>query len=419
MMRSIAFPLILSLSACSVEEPMTVNDQERLSKVVIDADQNVRVDEWDLASGDLDPDSPHPWRIQKHVLHGGRQEGVDMLRVDNGVLDFTLVPTRGMNLWEARCGDLRLGWDSPVTEVVHPHHVNLASRGGLGWLEGFAEWINRCGLESNGLPGEDMVVSNTGAVVPVTLTLHGKISYVPARRVEVVYDPPPDRRIRVRGIVDETMMFGPRLRLITEVATAPGSKTITISDQVVNLAATPQEMQILYHMNFGTPLLEEGARFLAPLARVTPRDARAADGGMGNWNCYTAPEAGYVEQVYFLRLLGDNEGSTETLLRNACGDRGASLRFSLKELPCMTLWKNTAAPENGYVTGLEPGTNYPNLRRFEREHGRVPVLAAGESYTATLSVTALTTRQEVEECEARIARLQAKAEPVIDDKPSE
>ena len=122
-----------------------------------------------------------------------------------------------MNLWEARCGDLRLGWDSPVKEVVHPYHINLSEREGLGWLEGFAEWINRCGLASNGAAGEDRVRSNTGSIIPVKLSLHGKISYIPARKVEVVVDPGERPVISVRGVVDETMMYGTQLRLITEI----------------------------------------------------------------------------------------------------------------------------------------------------------------------------------------------------------
>jgi hypothetical protein len=48
---------------------------------------------------------------------------------------------------------VRLGWDSPVKEVVHPQFINLQSRGGLGWLEGFNEWMVRCGLEWAGHPG--------------------------------------------------------------------------------------------------------------------------------------------------------------------------------------------------------------------------------------------------------------------------
>jgi Domain of unknown function (DUF4432) len=91
------------------------------------------------------------------TLHGGKQEGVEVVVVDNGKLQFTVIPTRGMGVLSVTMGDVRLGWASPVKEVVHPRHINLQSRGGLGWLEGFNEWMVRCGLESNGHPGTDDV----------------------------------------------------------------------------------------------------------------------------------------------------------------------------------------------------------------------------------------------------------------------
>src|SRR2546425_4718770 len=34
----------------------------------------------------------------------------------------------------------------------HPKLINLQARGGLGWLDGFNEWLCRCGLENNGQP---------------------------------------------------------------------------------------------------------------------------------------------------------------------------------------------------------------------------------------------------------------------------
>ena len=55
------------------------------------------------------------------------------------------------------------------------------------------------------------------------------------------------------------------------------------------------------------------------------------------------------------------------------------MTLSTEQLPFFTLWKNTAAENDGYVTGLEPGTNFPYNRRIERKAGRVPKLAAGES----------------------------------------
>jgi hypothetical protein len=57
-----------------------------------------------------------------------------------------------MSLLKVTSGDLTLGWNSPVKEVVHPQFINLQSRGGLGWLEGFNEWMVRCGLEWPAIP---------------------------------------------------------------------------------------------------------------------------------------------------------------------------------------------------------------------------------------------------------------------------
>ncbi|HLU48697.1 MAG TPA: aldose 1-epimerase family protein, partial [Planctomycetota bacterium] len=330
---------------------------------------------------------------------------------------FQIIPTRGMGLWKGRMRGIELGWDSPVDEIVHPSLVNLESRGGLGWLEGFGEWINRCGLASNGSPGVDEVRSNTGAIVPVELTLHGKAAYIPARRVEVVIEPPPSRRIIIRGVVDEVMMFGPKLRLVTEISTVPGSTSLRIDDEIQNLGATPQEMQILYHANFGPPLLEEGSQLLAPVRRVFPRDARAAEGEMRDWNVYGAPDPTFVEQVHFLELFGDADGRTEVVLKNRAGEKGVSLAFSIERLPCLTLWKNTAAKENGYVTGIEPGTNYPNHRKHERARGRVPVLEAKGSYRADLTIEVLPDSAAVTKAAARVAELQTAGKPIVELEP--
>jgi hypothetical protein len=392
--------------------------EEFFRQLLTDVESNLQIPAWTLRSRDLEPGSPVAWSVEKDVLHGGRQEGVDRIVVDNGALSFTVIPTRGMNLWEARCGDLRLGWDSPVREIVHPQYVHLSERGGMGWLEGFGEWISRCGLASNGPPGEDRVRNDSGALVPVPLTLHGKISNVPARRVEVALeclgDGPPV--IKVRGVVNETMMFGTQLQLTTEISAAVGSRTLTITDEIRNLAATPQEFQVLYHTNFGPPLLGAGAKLIAPAVRVTPRDARAAD-GLQAWSHYGPPQAGYAEQVYFLELAADGRGETEVLLANPTGDRGVSLRFSARELRCFTLWKNTGALADGYVTGIEPGTNFPNHRSFERRHGRVPVLEGGASFRATLSLTAHVGARDVAAAEEQIQKIQGGAATRLEPQP--
>src|ERR1700722_20768593 len=121
--------------------------------ILTDAARNISIKEWKISSADAGSISDGlKWSVTKRILAGGRQEGVEVIEVDNGLMKFTVVPTRGFNVWTANVGDVRLGWDSPVTEIVHPQFVNLAERGGLGWLNGFGEWISRCGLESMGPP---------------------------------------------------------------------------------------------------------------------------------------------------------------------------------------------------------------------------------------------------------------------------
>ncbi|MEQ1852355.1 MAG: aldose 1-epimerase family protein [Chthoniobacteraceae bacterium] len=406
-----ALPLLVTLTACSAAAIAA----EPFRKILISARDNVRVDEATITSKDV-ASSKSGWSVKKSTLHGGRQEGVELIVVDNGVLQFTVIPTRGMGVLSVTMGDVRLGWESPVKEVVHPRHINLQSRGGLGWLEGFNEWMVRCGLESNGHPGTDKFINNVGDEATMDLTLHGKIGNIPASEVEVLVDRDPPHRIRIRGRVDERMFYGPKLELQTEISTEPGANTFRIADTITNRGAEAQEFEIIYHANYGRPLLEEGSTFLAPVASVTPFNDHAAK-DVENYARYAGPTAGFIEQVYCIRPLADKDGRTLLALQNKARDRAVSMSFSVKELPFVSLWKNTNAVGEGYVTGLEPGTNFPNNRRIERKLGRVPKLAPGASHSATIDFAIYNSADETKRLAGRVAAIQGDAKPVLEQQP--
>jgi galactose mutarotase-like enzyme len=361
-----------------------------------------------------DPSAKAEWSVKTYTLRGGLQDGVDVVEINNGKLRLAVLPTRGMGIWKGQCGDLPLGWDSPVKDPVNPAFIRPQERGGLGWLKGFNEWFVRCGLNSMGAPGPDTVLDYSGNAFEVPLSLHGQIANTPARAVELEVT---TTALILRGEVDETMMFGPALRLNTELRTEIGSGTLHITDTVTNLGDNPAEHQMLYHINYGAPLLQKGARLLAPFKQVAPRDPRSAE-GIRTFDRYGGPQVGFVEQAYYYELLG-KRGSRETmtLLRNAAGNRGSLLRFSLKDFPCFTLWKNTAGPADGYVTGLEPATSYPNARRFEREKSRVILLAGGESRTTEMCIENLDTKTAIRAAETEIKSLQKAAKPSISANP--
>jgi len=382
------------------------------SKVLIDADSNLATAEWKISSAEWGGKSA--WKVALRTLHGGRQEGVQVIEVDNGAMTFTIVPSRGFEVWKAQAGknetsSLRLGWDSPVKEIIHPSYIRLTDNGGQGWVAGFGGLMVRGGLASFGSPVQD------GAQ---QLTLHGHVDYIPARFVSVRYEASPVPRLVFRGVVDDVQTFGPQLRLTSEISTPIGKPAIIFDDQITNLSDVPQEMQLLYHTNFGTPLLGAGAEFVAPVKQVAPMNKASAANGLKDWNRYSGPHAPpYAAQVFNLQLHGDASGMTKAMLKSPDGSKGVLMSFDTHGLPYMSLWKNEITPKAGYVTGLEPGTGFPNPRPVERAAHRVPLLKAGGSYRVHLEIAALTSKAEVAGAASAIQALET-SPPVISKTPT-
>lgn len=173
--------------------------------------------DWSIDSTQLNMRDGPPFKVRMHRLSGGRQEGSVLVEIDTGAMQLTVVPTRGMNVLRAQAGSVRLGWDSPVSEVVNPAFVNLESRSGLGWLEGFNEFVARCGFAWVGHPGKDR-----GEL----LTLHGRASYLPARTVVLSIDDRSPHRITLTGMLSEAAFKKVDFRIDTALTTEPGATAI-------------------------------------------------------------------------------------------------------------------------------------------------------------------------------------------------
>jgi hypothetical protein len=395
-------PLDAIFSACEKEADMA----EVKSWVLTDVEQGIWLDEFAIGAKDLGLDGD--WSIRKRTLRGGSSDGVDIIEVDNGALSFSVLPTRGMGIWKGQYKGLDIGWNSPVKGPIHPGLVNLQDRGGLGWLAGCDEVIVRCGLDSTGAPGPDIVPNNMGVPTEVELTLHGKIANLPARRVEVQVVLGDPVELIVIGEVHEAGLFCPQYRLLAKASTSVGSNVLQIEDEVTNMKGIAAEMELLYHCNFGAPFLQAGSRLEVAAAEVAPRDARAVE-GLDGYEEYIDPTPGYIEQVYWYDLLADERGDTLAMLQNAAADRALVLRFNKEQLPAFTQWKNTAAQADGYVTGLEPATDYPNAKAFERKQGRLVQLGAGQTHCVALALEVLDSAAQVAVVQSEIVDLQRSA----------
>lgn len=375
---------------------------------LIDSTKGIYVDEMTISADDVEGASGE-FSVAKRRLQGGRSDGVDVVEVNHGAMRFTVLPTRGMGLWKATSGEVELGWKSPTNGPVNPKFVPVWEPSGLGWLDGFDELLVRCGLESNGAPD----FNENGSV---RYPLHGKIANIPAHQVDVTIDSETGE-ISVTGVVHETRLFFNKLQLATTYTTKIGQPGFKVTDTVTNLWAEPSELELLYHINFGVPLLGPGAKAVLPIAKMAPRDAVAVE-NLGEWDTYGPESPGTPEAVFFFELASDAQGNTKALLKSAAGNQGVSLAFNKSQLPHFTLWKNRQAATDGYVTGFEPAINFPNSKSVEKKAGRVVTLGPDESRSFEIEVTAIADAKGVAAAEQDVAALQAGTEPEILQQPN-
>ncbi len=198
------------------------------------------------------------------VLAGGKAHDVEAIEVSSGGgLRFTVLPGRGMDIAHATFRETPLAFFSG-TGITSPGYYEEP---GLGWLRGFyGGLLTTCGLTNAGAPSVDQ-----GAA----LGLHGRVANAAAEDVSVEQRWVGDEyRIRVRGVVREAAAMFENLRLTRTVETSLGATAIGIHDLVENVGFEPQPLMLLYHFNFGWPLLAETSRVAGPFARTRPRDRR-------------------------------------------------------------------------------------------------------------------------------------------------
>ncbi len=314
----------------------------------------------------------------------GKAKGVNALRVRTAAgLEFSILPEKGMDIVEASYRGQCLGWHSPVG-IVHPAYYDARD---FQWLKSFpGGLISTCGMLSAGMPSED---------AGEQWGLHGAVSNTPAEHItwdEQWEDD--DCRIIVRGCVRETRVHGPNLLLNRTISTSLSSRTIFVHDSVENQGFQDAPLMMLYHLNFGFPLLTEHSRIYAPSKKIEPRNENAA-ATQATWAQFEPPTAGIQERVYYHEMKADSQGKVTVVLvsDDRRRDFGIAIQYSAAGLPRFVQWKMTGA--NHFALGLEPSNCLVAGRRAEREAGTLRILRPGEKQDFEIALHVLDGEQEV------------------------
>jgi len=328
------------------------------------------------------------------VLTGGKADGVRAVQVrTGGGLDFTVLPGRGMDIAQAAFKGQALSFISG-TGITSPAYYDEP---GISWLRGFyAGLVTTCGIANSGAPSADQGQD---------FGLHGRISNAAAEDLCVDQAWRGDEYvISVKGKIRETAAMFENLSLTRSVETRLGSKVFKLHDLVENHGFEPQPLMLLYHCNFGFPLLAPGSEVVGPVLQTEPRDETSAnDNGVSECLVFPEPQPGYQEKVFFHQLGADAKGNTFIALVNNDLPLAVVMRFNKNELPQLTQWK---MPRRGfYVQGLEPGTVTPSGRGILRERGELPIIEAQQSYSITLSFEVLESPEQIQAIRKEAAAL--------------
>lgn len=295
--------------------------------------------------------------VESSLRTDGPDAGSRRIRVVNGDLDLEILPDRGLDLGQLRVAGMPFAWTSATgfPPIVPGPDDD-------GWLRSFGGGLlTTCGLRSFGAPSVD-----EGEAHP----LHGRYSSL---RAEVTRTEVTDREVVVEGTVREVEVFGVHLELRRRISTPIGSRLVRVQDLVVNRGAAAVEPMVLYHLNLGWPLVDEGTVLHSPATAVEPRDAQAR-AGLGSWDRFPAPAVSYPEQVFRHEL--PLRERVDIVVESP---RGAAVRIAVDtaRLPALFQWR--VAEERGHVVlGIEPATVPTILGRADaRARGLLRPLAPG------------------------------------------
>ncbi len=310
--------------------------------------------------------------IETSVLDNGTGRGTRIAWINTGTgLRYKVALDRAMDIVDAFYNQYSLAWLSHVGQTP----AQLTGLNGITWLKTFSGGLmTTCGLSHIGGPESDEQGERG---------LHGQISNSIAEITSIIQPDPAAGKLdmSISGIIRETQVFGPSLELRRTISGTLGEPTIRIHDEVHNRGNTTVPHMMLYHVNLGWPLVDEGSKiFWKGDWKARESDDTVIFKESNDFRSCPAPmesHSGGGEEAAFIDVDADKSGNCTCGVYNIELEIALSLQFKKSQLPWLTNWQHWGKSE--YVTGLEPGTNPPIGQAKARETNALIHLAPGES----------------------------------------
>lgn len=295
--------------------------------------------------------------VKEFEYTAGKGKGVGGYLVTTGGLSFTVLKDRGLDIADAAFGGVPLTFNCKNGQTAPT----------VPFLEGFfGGLLTTCGLLNVG----PKCVENGREY-----TMHGDYNHTPAHDIGVRTDWVGDAlETSISGKVSTASLFGEHLVMHRTIKTRYGEDKIEIRDVLENRGFLPAEYMLLYHINFGFPFFDKGAKLTLNTKRVEDLNGYS---DITRFSEFDAPVPGFREEVFAHYA----EGPIIARLQNI----GIFGEIACEGLPYLIQWKQQGAGD--YALGLEPSTNKPKGRLAAREAGELRVLQPMETAEVKLALT--------------------------------
>ncbi len=260
--------------------------------------------------------------IRRYTLIDGKENGLKVIELDNGVLRVLLNESKGLDVMQVFHNGMNISFVSKNGFSMRETSFDTRFEGGM---------LYTCGLDSIG--------ARDGFEV------HGSYHNIPARVISVIET---EKALEVTAEVEFTALFLQNLVFRRKVTLPIDGQRLIVNDELINNGTRKENYCILYHANLGYPMLDEGVKIVADLESVVPRTPYA-EKKMANYNVFEAPIDNEEETCYFLKTKTD----VIKVLNQKLG-KCFTLKYSKDTLPCLIQWNSPASHD--YALGIEPAT---------------------------------------------------------------
>lgn len=305
----------------------------------------------------------------KHYkLENGDNNNVRCIDVKTGSgLEYTVVTDRGLDISWASYKGSNVTYISNNAEV-HPSYYKFS---GSKWLRTFfAGLLTTCGPTNIGSSCVDQGEE---------YGLHGEFNVTPGKYIcdMTRYS----NKIHIKGEIDSSSIFSEKIRINRTIESEIFGSEIKIIDRITNYGNRPIPILMLYHINFGFPLLNSLANIKVYSDNIEAYDDYSRE-HLSSISTFLPPCESNKEKNYFHKMT-DYSGYSYAFI-NGSSNICAYVKFSNATLPYLSMWK--LETKNDYVLALEPCNAKCVGRSKIREQGNLPFIEPEESLNFEVSI---------------------------------